>query len=222
MLLDMEAAESSSVYVVRDPEAARVLTDAAQLRYFAPFLAQDRTIAQVAEETGSKLNTAYVRTRRYLELGLLRVVREEKRAGRAVKVYRSVADVLYVPLAGPVDLENYLRWNGFWEREIVKGLLYAHGEGSRRWGSRVYRDAEGVLTESLALGPREDYDPTAPGEPAMFNRFHDSMYLDYPDAKAFQRELDALMRKYGSRGGAQRYIVRFNLVPVPEDAEVIP
>lgn len=47
---------------------------------------------------------------------------------------------------------------------------------------------------------------------------HDALYLDFADAKAMQRELDEVWKKYVSRGGTQRYLARVLLVPAREGA----
>ena len=47
------------------------------------------------------------------------------------------------------------------------------------------------------------------------------MYLDFADAKRLQRDLRALLDAYAVKGGAQRYLLRLSLVPLPEDVELI-
>jgi len=83
-------------------------------------LARDLTVSQAAEETGSTLNSTYARVQRYLRLGLLKVVREVQRGGRAVKVYRPIADELAIH--PDFSLEAHLRWHTFWERQIYLGV----------------------------------------------------------------------------------------------------
>ena len=52
--------------------------------------------------------------------------------------------------------------------------------------------------------------------PAFWNSW-DTVELGPAEAKAFQRELAALARKYASRGGGGRYLVRLALAPCPEE-----
>src|SRR5690606_5569036 len=82
---------------VTDREQARLLTEPDRLRLFRPFLARERTVSQVAGETRTDLNSVLYRVRQYLAAGLLRIVREERRPGRPVKVYRSVHDAYFIP-----------------------------------------------------------------------------------------------------------------------------
>lgn len=86
-----------SFHTVTDPEQARLLTDPDTQRLFRPFLARERTVSQVSAETGSDLSAVLYRVRQYLAEGLLRVVREVKRPGRPIKVYRSVHDAYFIP-----------------------------------------------------------------------------------------------------------------------------
>lgn len=64
---------------------------------FRPFLARELTASQAASETGRDLNAVLYRLRQFLAAGLVKVVREIKRAGRPIKVYRSTADAYFVP-----------------------------------------------------------------------------------------------------------------------------
>ena len=92
-----QPAGGAALHTVTDPEQARLLSDPSSQRLFRPFLAQERTVSQVADETGRDVNAVLYRVRQFLAAGLLRVVRVRKRPGRGVKVYRSVHDAYYVP-----------------------------------------------------------------------------------------------------------------------------
>lgn len=212
----------SSSFEVTDDQAIRLLWDADQLQYFAPFIARDCTVNQAALETHCKPNTMYARVQRYLKLGLLRVVREESRDGRAIKVYRSTADELIVPLEGVWEERANRGWSRFFERAMAHGMRYTYASSSRRT-EHYYRNEDSVFSTHVNFGESDDTILSlGPDEPAIHNSLHDAVYLDFTDAKAFQRELFDLTQKYFSRAGAQRYLVRLNLVPVPEEAEVIP
>jgi len=206
--------------VVTNLEMARVLSDPEHLRYIAPFLEHEHTVSEVAAEVGSTLSTTYRKLKRYCDLGILEVSREHKRKGRAIKVYRAVADAFFVPfqLTGGAE-EGSARWQKHWERDFQRGFRHAFGQFDG-WGQRLFRK-DGVFTIMLAKGPNEDVDMLGEGMPALYNRFHDSLYLDFTEAKAFQRELDTLFVKYSAQCGQQRYLMRISFVPVPEDAELI-
>ena len=55
-LLEMERSNSSSLAVVEEPAAARVLTDAARLRFLLPFIGRERIVSDVASELAEKVD----------------------------------------------------------------------------------------------------------------------------------------------------------------------
>ncbi|MBA2664529.1 MAG: helix-turn-helix transcriptional regulator, partial [Chloroflexi bacterium] len=83
--------------IITDRRAAALLVDPDERRYFEPFLGRERTVTEAARELGVPPNGMRYRVRRMAKLGLLRIVREQPRAGRPMRVYRSVADRLFVP-----------------------------------------------------------------------------------------------------------------------------
>ena len=90
---------SSGFFRVTDPRQAELLTAPDSKRYFAPFLAQGRTVTEAAQIVGCALNTMLYRVKGMLGAGLIEVVERRPRAGRTVKVYRSVHDAYFVPFA---------------------------------------------------------------------------------------------------------------------------
>jgi hypothetical protein len=117
--------------VVSDQTQARFLTDPAKKTFFLPFLARERRIAEAAAEVGCSTNRMLYQVRTLLRCGLLQVLREEPRAGRAVRVYRSVHDAYFVPFAAtPYDtLEQRLTVQG---DPIWAGLIAAYADALRR------------------------------------------------------------------------------------------
>lgn len=219
MLDDMEAEHSPSLRVISDPAAADALVNPYTLRQLEPFLGREATVSEAARDSGDKPNTVLARLRRFKRLGLVAVVREQKRAGRAIKVYRSVADVFFVPFEATraETLEALMaERDGYYERLLRRGVVRARSESVGSWGTRIYRDARGRLQLQMALTPGENLTLLDPGQPAVLSAWRDSVYLDYPDAKALQRELFALLERYQQKEGAQRYIVRLGLAPVLE------
>ena len=217
----MEHDDASSALIVTDPDVAAVLASPDHLRFVAPFVARERTMTDVARELDVPLSTLYRRVQRYVRLGLLRVAREEARAGRARKHYRSTRDAFFVPnrVASPAE-ERMTAFYAHWERVFARAAVEAYGEAYLDWGQRIYRDETGLLAISLTRGPDEGpLDPLEVDAPAGLTLFHDLVYLDFEDGKALQRELAEVWRRYVGRGGAQRYAARLSLLPVPEGAE---
>lgn len=89
------------VYLLEDPDISN---------FFAPFPAREQTVTGAARELSCKVNAMHYRVRTFLDAGLLRVGREEKRAGLPIKVYRSVADAFFIPfeLSRHADQEAHI------------------------------------------------------------------------------------------------------------------
>ena len=200
-----------------DPQASRLILDPDEFHFFEPFLARELTISEAAATLGCRPNSLLARVRRMVACGLLEIVREVPRAGRAIKVYRSVAEVFFVPLSrSPVA--EYGVWARSRARLLQTGVQYAQSQPTRVGGDRIYRDGHGVVNHTAAVSLTENHDPLRLDEPAVYTASHDAMYLGFEEAKQFQRDLHALMGRYKTIGGGQRYLVWLNLVPLPAEA----
>lgn len=89
----------AGLHEATDPAQVAILTDPTRVRFLRPFLARSATVAQVAHEMDVTPNALLYRVRRMVDAGLLQVVEERPRAGRAVKVYRSSHDGYRVPMS---------------------------------------------------------------------------------------------------------------------------
>ena len=213
----MKEKKSSSVLTVHDPKAAAILTNPHTLRQLEPFLAREITIKEAAGEMGEKPNTVLLRVRRFLKLGLLEVVREEPRQGRAVKVYRSTADGFFVPfeVTSAESLEAALaERDAYWQELLQHNVVRSRLEKAETYGTRIYRDPRGRLQVQMAVTPEQNYTTLAPDDPAVLSAWRDAVYLDFEDAKTLQREMFSLLKRYQQKRGAQRYIVRLGLAPM--------
>ena len=217
MLHEMEASDSPSIRIVQDTDVADLLMDPVTLRQLEPFLGREATVTQAATSLGERPNTVLKRVQRFLGLGLLRVVREEPRAGRALKIYRTSADVFFVPFEA-TSAESFeaalAERERYWEGRLRANVVRARREALPDWGTRIYRDTAGRLQIQMATDPQRNTDPLSPGSPPALSAWRDEVYLDYADAKALQRELFELLLRYQRKGGAQRYIVHAGLAPV--------
>lgn len=150
------AAGAGTFRVITEPKAAKILTNPVALRFLTPFLGREVTIQEAAEEAGASPNTTYKRAMRFLELGLITVAREQPRAGRAVKLYRTVADVLFVPFENTpsVSLEAALKEREeYWANLLRANVVHARSEVLGTWGTRIYRDQRDRLQVQTALTP---------------------------------------------------------------------
>lgn len=217
---DSRRPSPASFHTVNDPEQARFLSDQKSLRFFSPFLATDNTVAGAARGLGCALHTVLYRVRTFLEAGLLRVTREEKRAGRAVKIYRSVHDAYFVPFSVTpyADLEERIGEQlEPLNEELVRGFASVLKQIGHD-GRRLYRDADGLVGSEAGkeAGLGIDYDN--PAWPVVYDA-QQQLYLPRDEARALQRELRDLHAHYLSRrevSAGDRYLLYVALVPQPD------
>lgn len=198
---------------------ADLLTDPATLRQLEPFLGRDVSVGQAASETGQKPNTMLSRVRRLVAAGILRETSSLRRRGRPIKLYRSAADTFFIPfdVTSADSLEAALaEREAYWERLLRRNVVRARQERIGVWGTRIYRDDRGRLQIQTAVRPDRNYTTLDPDGPAVLSAWRDSLYLDFEDAKALQREMFALLKHYGRKHGAQRYIVHLGLAPIAD------
>ena len=212
--------------IITSPDAAAFLIRRAGRRYMWPFLGCESTVAQAARELNIAPNSMLYRVRRMLELNLLEVVREEARAGRAVRVYRAVADRIFIPYAASpaVDLLEVLRENrGAFEdalqRAIARVMRDVHGDHG--WGLLMYREGDGTYEYDAIAPGAEAWNPLGPDEPAVLDHSMVLPPMTHVQAKALQRELlDVLARHVDDAEdepgrGKRHYLVRLGLAPQP-------
>ena len=90
-------------------EAAKILTDTSQLRLLKAFFQAEVVLTELATQLGLNLPTLLYKVNKWLELGIIHVIREEPRRGRASKVYRAAAEAIFVPfeLTPSPDLSRF-------------------------------------------------------------------------------------------------------------------
>lgn len=215
----MTEKNESKPLTVTTPEAARILLEPKHARFIAPFLGRERRVAEVAEEIGAPLSTTFRHVQRYCDVGILKVTREQTRKGRTLKVYRTVADAFFIPNRLRTTFQN--AWADGFEQATRRGLEHVYGEHLADWGELIFRDEAGIFTINLAKTPGQPVTSLGPDAPATLTTAHDAVYLDFADAKRLQHDLHTLFKAYAAKGGAQRYLLRLTLTPLPEDVELI-
>lgn len=130
--------DTSNLHRVLDPDQAAVIADPVRSVFLRPFLSRENTVTQAAGEVGCSPNAMLYRVRRMHAIDILRVVRTEPRAGRAVKVYRSAHDGYFVPneVMRYDDLRHQVARHG---RVLVNRLIdsYVAVLADTRAGGRV-------------------------------------------------------------------------------------
>ena len=206
-----------SLHLVRDVQQARLLSDDKSWMYFEPFLAREMSVSAAAKEVGCSLHTMLYRVRVFLKADLLRVTREEARAGRPIKHYRSLHDAYFIPL----DLIPYAALEERLKAQVVPNIelltqAWAHFlRGLGQYGRRLYRDAEGFTRSDSGGEERPFFDHANPKVSAAFDFFLE-LQLPQEEAKRLQLELLNLYQRYlpyREKSGNEAYLFQSALVP---------
>jgi hypothetical protein len=217
---------SSAIYEVHTEAQATILKNQTVAEFFYPFLGHKKTVSEAAREVGCKLNAMHYRVNTFLEAGLLEVVAEQERAGRPVKVYRSVAEAFFVPfyLTAHADIaEDWVRVVEPTVRELGRAFGAAI-ERRGRTGQCVFRDAEGGVSSFGAHVRVETGDIVfnldTPDLLVGADQCGD-VFLTEQQAKTLQGELSNLFTRYirpaqdnpTDGGKRERYLFIYALAP---------
>ena len=207
---------SPAASVVQSEEAAEALANPEAQRFLAPFIGRERTVGEAAKALGVSANSLLYRVGKLESLGLLRVVRESPRPGRAIKVYRASSDAFFVPFrvtraetldALMADMDAH--WQGVFMQNVARAIAQVGADV----GVRIWRGETGEIYTKLALGPEQLLEFTHPDLPAMFALRAANLRLDPEDARELQRDLLAVYRKYEARSGRDRHMIHLAFVP---------
>lgn len=213
MLLAMKQFGESSLQV-GSAEVAEVVTRVQQLQELRHFMTDEgSTVRHFARAMDWSDVRAYRQVERYLSLGLLAVLREQQRAGRAIKVYHCPYRSFFVPFS-LFSAEEYLALSFQpYEADIRAQLAQAVRTGPDALGGFL---CEAVGEQGVALVPADrqgrPWQPGAPGGPALHYSIC-PLYLSYEQAQDMARELEAVLEKYGQLGGSARYLYQVILTP---------
>ncbi|MEW1956677.1 hypothetical protein [Kineococcus sp. NPDC059986] len=190
---------------VRSEVAARFLSTPGSLRYFAPFLARETTAGQVARDLGVDIGSVTYRIRRMLDLDLLAHTRTTPRAGRPVRHYRSVADAVFVPLVlttaeSLAEVFRSSRADAADDLAAAAQHAWLQLGAEAGWGTHLYRTRGGAVNRDFVPRGLLDSDGFWPQvladrSPAVWDQYAE-LHLDRTRAKALQRELADLVRRY--------------------------
>jgi hypothetical protein len=209
-----------TLHRVTDPDQAAILVDPSRVRFLRPFLGRECTVTKAARLVGVTPNGMLYRVRRMLDVGLLQLVREEPRAGRAVKIYRSCHDGYLVPMEAMRydDLRHRVRSHG---RLLADQMTEAYATvlaTSSTEGARVLARSNTGDVWSSDLTPAVN----CRGQPVHFSDVtvwltrHEAQQVRQLLLAATQRALDAT--RYGSNRipGRDPYLLVGAILPTPD------
>ncbi|MGL5818694.1 MAG: ArsR/SmtB family transcription factor [Phycicoccus sp.] len=211
-----------AVHEVSDPAVAKLLVDVSRARFVGPFLGREATASDAARQLGVTLDQVLARLRLLTRAGLVAVVRTQPRAGRAVKVYRAVADEFFVPLSTLQLDRDTLRSEDYWHRVFrrsFEAVMVAELGRHDRPGARICATGPGARVEvQAAVAPGVPYDEEARPAPPIVYSWR-SIRLAEADAKELQREMYALVGRFVERHDDDQptYVVGAALAPMPSE-----
>ena len=178
-----------------------------------PFMRADCTVAQAAKALHLSVEALHYRVTRFVQAGLLTVVREESRRGRPSKVYRALGTHFRIPATLlSTETVRALTEGEPWQREIRDQM-------NRHLG---LVPLEAVTVELQTKGALV-WDLHAPERPVLVSGVLQlrsaAIFLDPEDADALARELVELHDRYQQKRGAKRYGLLLDLVPLDRPAD---
>lgn len=210
--------EDKIILRLTDPETARLIVDDGAQRFLRPFLSRECTAKAAANKLGVSLSLMLYWLKRFQDAGLLKVVKLEPRSGRAVKVYRSTADVFIAPfelLPSATLMEFFGTFGGEQQRRFTQALgRVAETWLASDWAVSIQLNEEGkVRTDATPDPAKTDFVPDflAQSAPAAWQSFS-TIRLRFDEAKALQRELAELWERYSSKDDGSVYHLHLGLV----------
>ena len=194
---DVRAAERALRIV--DPAAARVFSDPRRRRLVLELAKGPRSVKELASATAMSLSLLGYHIARLEEFGLVRVAEEIPRAGRALKLYVSVATSFFIPshLAtehpyGPLRKELHAALEQADAKRKSRGTLYFIDERNRVRISVLAGEEGAASAECWRL-----------------------MRLTQKEASQLVQQMQALLTHFGElrSPGAKERIVLFAIAP---------
>ena len=197
-------------------EAARALTEGTGWRYLEPFVGQEVSVSKAAKALHVSPNALLYHVKRFLRLGLLTVIREEKRAGKPIKYYRTKADTLFVPftLTSAETIEAlFLSLEHEWQAKFLHCAAEVMKGSEANLGVRIWRLPTGEFISKPTLAPPAPFDADLFKRWPVLVLWSDALYLDADDVTALQGELIKVFERFSERKGKQKHLLRLGLVP---------
>jgi len=124
----------SRAHRVTQPRSAAAFSDPLRRRLVLLLAGRERSVGQMAETTGVDIRRLHYHVTALRKLGLIKVARVQRRAGRPIKLYRAVADAFFVsddiaPSSPSAALNDELRRSLAKLRDPARhGVLYRLGD----------------------------------------------------------------------------------------------
>jgi hypothetical protein len=217
---------SCAPMIIRDRRATLFVTAPASARYFAAFLARERSAGQVARELAVDVGSVLYRIKRMCAYGLIRCTRIEPRAGRPIRYYRAVADAVFAPLEltsldSVAELMQFGRRDSAEELDRALETAWLRLGSDQHWGTHIYRHSGGDVNRDFVprrlLGQEQFWSAVLAAEaPAVWDQYT-VLHLTKEAAKSLQRHLSKLAGEYRDQVAAgdrtTPYLFRLAIAP---------
>ncbi len=90
--------------IIKEPLAAKVFASVRQRKIVQILMAGEKSMSELALATEMQLSLLHYHVSHCEQLGLIEIVREQRRAGRAIKYYRASAKSFFIPADLIVEL----------------------------------------------------------------------------------------------------------------------
>lgn len=217
----MQQQNGSRTFRIDRPQAAAFLRNPRSLRVLAACIVHPLTLSEIAGKADLPLNSAGRYVERLVAFRIVKIASRAVRAGRAVNRYVAVAPRLFIPSEAddselPDDIVQRLVTMRV--EEQVRGLMAAAAvtigkNVTRQWGTLIYADRHGSLVVRPDFEGGRTPHLLEPRSPAYLNFYTDDLRLTAEQAKALQRELVALFKRYKAFDGPRPFTLSTVLSP---------
>lgn len=200
--------------MVSNPVAARMLLDPEARQILRPFYGNGTSIALAARKLGMKPNTLLRRVQRLVDLGLLEIVHQQARGGRAIKHYGVTSQQFFVPFAvtDAATLEELLFQSVEQiNRLIARSMARMLSQHAGQLGYLVYPLPSGRMAHDLSISGQEPFDSL--NEPEPWWRHGQVFHLSPQRAHEFTQELADLFQRYAQDQG-RAYLAFAGIAPL--------
>lgn len=197
---------------ITDPVMVRSLLRDEAAHYVAPFLHEDHSVSEAADLLHLPLAKVHYCVRSLYDAGLLTVVSEQPRKGRAIKRYRAIADEFVVPAeALPAD-----HFAGVMRRSTEE-MIDALAAAAPEW---VIGGDFRVSASSPTRGSQDRVLRAGAGPAAVTHQSGCSLRITEAEARELAQEIRELRKRWiarsADRSGLGRYQLDIALAPMPD------
>jgi len=208
--------------VIENANVAEFLLDYSTQKMLHPFIGKEESVANAARILDLSISALLYRVQRLQEWGILTLVREEKRAGRPIKLYQTTTERFFIPfgVTRSETLEKFLvESKQQLETILTKNIAAVLQRTDLDFGMWIFKDEVGVICTQMATASDTILD-FSQMQPAILDFYYPHLSLNQEDAKALQEELSGLIQKYAAKDGKQPYLVHIGLTPIKENFQI--